>query len=334
MFLSKKGKYYYVFYKNSKGKMTSKTTKKNKKIDAMKFLVDFQKQINDQNKSPIVVLPLKKFFLEYLIYSERVHSWNHTLSLKTTFNEFIKIIKINNTNEITWQVMDEFISNRRKKVSPYSTRRDIANFSGAFEWGIKRNYFTLNYCKQIEKPKIPEKLPLFYTEKDIEKLFNTIDCNDMKDIVLFTLNTGLRQSEVMTLEWTQVDLIQRLITLDNRNRLTKSKKVRSVPLNIVSFDIILKRSMIREHDIVFTFLNRPYKQLTLSHKFKKYVVKSGINPKLNFHSLRHTFASRLVQKGVSIYHVSKLLGHASVTTTQIYAHLRTDDLRKSVELLE
>lgn len=75
------------------------------------------------------------------------------------------------------------------------------------------------------------------------------------------------------------------------------------------------------------------KQDWIVHNFKKYVLKANINPKLHFHSLRHTFASWLVQAGVSIYKVSKLLGHSDVKTTEIYSHLRIEDLRNSVEKL-
>lgn len=64
---------------------------------------------------------------------------------------------------------------------------------------------------------------------------------------------------------------------------------------------------------------------------KKYVRGAKLNDRLNFHALRHTFATWLVQKGVSIYIVSKLLGHADVKTTQIYAHLQTNDLREVVD---
>lgn len=76
------------------------------------------------------------------------------------------------------------------------------------------------------------------------------------------------------------------------------------------------------------------KQGWIVHNFKKYVLKANINPKLHFHSLRHTFASWLVQKGISIYGVCKLLGHADIKTTEIYAHLRNDDLRNAVERLD
>ena len=85
---------------------------------------------------------------------------------------------------------------------------------------------------------------------------------------------------------------------------------------------------------VFTYLNKPFTQDFVIHRFKKHVRGAKLNDRLNFHALRHTFASWLVQKGVSIYIVSKLLGHADVTTTQIYAHLQTDDLRDVVNSLD
>jgi site-specific recombinase XerD len=79
--------------------------------------------------------------------------------------------------------------------------------------------------------------------------------------------------------------------------------------------------------------NQIIRDYDLSKLFKRYVLRADLNPKLKFHSLRHTFASWLVQKGVSIYEVSKLLGHSDIRVTQIYAHLTLDNLRSAVELL-
>lgn len=87
-------------------------------------------------------------------------------------------------------------------------------------------------------------------------------------------------------------------------------------------------------DVVFTYNDEPFTQDFIVHKFKKLVRMAKLNDELHFHSLRHSFATWLVQKGVSIYQVSKLLGHADVTTTQIYANLVIDDLHKSVKVLE
>jgi site-specific recombinase XerD len=85
---------------------------------------------------------------------------------------------------------------------------------------------------------------------------------------------------------------------------------------------------------VFTLFDKPIDQGWLSRDFKHYVLNAGLNPKLNFHSLRHTYASWLVQAGVSIYIIQQLLGHADISTTAIYSHLRREDLTIAVTQLE
>ena len=125
-----------------------------------------------------------------------------------------------------------------------------------------------------------------------------------------------------------------MLILDNQNHITKGKKVRTSPLNSKVLKVLDDRLKTKIGESVFTYNNDAMSQDFLSHKFASYVEKAKINSKLNFHSLRHTFASWLVQRGVSIYEVSKLLGHSDIKTTQIYAHIRNEDLRNAVELLE
>jgi site-specific recombinase XerD len=84
---------------------------------------------------------------------------------------------------------------------------------------------------------------------------------------------------------------------------------------------------------LFTLYDKEITAKQIQTKSRYYITQAGLNTKLNFHSLRHTFASWLVQRGVSIYEVSKLLGHSDLKMTQIYSHLRTEDLLISVEKL-
>ena len=97
--------------------------------------------------------------------------------------------------------------------------------------------------------------------------------------------------------------------------------------------VLTERHITSETNLVFTYKGKQWIQKTICEKFKKYVVKAGLNPELHLHSLRHTFASWLVQRGVPIYDVSKLLGHSNIKITEIYSHLRAEDLRESVEKL-
>jgi site-specific recombinase XerD len=107
-----------------------------------------------------------------------------------------------------------------------------------------------------------------------------------------------------------------------------------IPLNQTAVGILSKRKNLSNSNLVFTINGCRIQQDYIIHHFKKYIRKAGLRDELHFHSLRHTFATRLVQKGVSIYKVSKLLGHADVKTTQIYASLMLYDLQNTVTLLD
>ena len=157
-----------------------------------------------------------------------------------------------------------------------------------------------------------------------------------KDLVIVAANTGARQMELLTLEWNQVNFEDRYLILDNRSHITKGKKIRTIPANEKVIEVLQKRWSSRKETInnVFTYKGLPIKQDFLTHKFKKYVIRSGAHPKLNFHSLRHSFASWLVQANVSLYVVSKLLGHADIKTTEIYSHLSREDLRDATNKIE
>jgi site-specific recombinase XerD len=237
--------------------------------------------------------------------------------------------------ELNKEKVLKYIQYRSKNLSPHTVKREIESLSSLFNWAIDHNFMLENICIGIKRPRLPEKLPVFFTKWEFEELLRITIDQDLKDLFIFAINTGLRQMELIKLEWNQINIEGKLLILDNRNHLTKSKKIRSLPLNQSAIKILEKRIQSRyKHTIVFTYHTHPINQQFISHKTKKLVRLSKINPKLNFHSLRHTFASWLVQKGVSLYEVSKLLGHADIKTTQIYAHLRSDDLRNAVEMLD
>ena len=191
-----------------------------------------------------------------------------------------------------------------------------------------------NPCKGIKRFKIPDKQPLFFSETDFEILLRVIDNRDIKDLVTFAVNTGLRQMELLTLSWNQIDFKNKFLLLDNQQHITKSKRVRSIPLNIKAMQVLTDREIDKNGNLIFTFEGKALTPDYVTRKFKAYVIKAGLNPKLTLHSLRSTFASWLIQKGVSITNVSKILGHSSVRVTEAhYAFLRPADLIESVNIL-
>ncbi|NMB82414.1 MAG: site-specific integrase [Ignavibacteria bacterium] len=333
MYLSKrKNGVYYVFYNQPNGKRTCISTGERIKTEALKFLSNFEGELKEREKNKTIPISLKDFRFEFLKYSESIHSQNTSKVFKVTFNYLKEYFGNPQLSEITSKRLNEYFTMRMKK-SVYPARKDLINISSAFTYAVKQGYLLENPCQSFKRFKIPEKQPLFFSELQFELLLKVIDEKDIRDLVEFAVQTGLRQMELITLEWSQINFKDRILILDNRNNLTKSKKIRTVPLSLRAMQILSERELTKKNEAVFTLYGQRITQKFISKRFKQYVIESGINPKLNFHSLRHTFASWLVQRGVSIYEVSKLLGHSNISVTEIYSHLRAEDLRTAINAL-
>ncbi len=334
MFLSKRSNgVWYVFYDKSQGKRTCISSKTKLKRDALKFLSNFEYEVNKRGQSKVIPISVKDYTFQFLKYSESVHSPKTTKAFKTTFkfwNEYVGGIQL---SEVDSKKLADYFQERINNTSVYAARKDLINLSSMFSKAVQDNYLINNPCKGIKRFKIPEKQPLFFSNVDFQLLLNVIDDQLIKDIALFAVNTGLRQMEILSLEWNQINFKEHYFILDNRNHTTKSKKIRTIPLNITALQTLTDREQNKKGELVFTIDGNKLKQEYVSKNFKGFVLKANLNSNLNFHSLRHTFASWLVQRGVSIYEVSKLLGHSDIKVTEIYAHLRAEDLRDSVNLL-
>ncbi len=173
---------------------------------------------------------------------------------------------------------------------------------------ITPRHIESNPFSNVQLVHTPELPPAFFTKEDFQKLILIIKENWLKEIVIFAVLTGMRRGEIINLRWQDVDLQRKLIQVkSNPTFKTKQGKRRTLPLS----DVKVKEGFV-------------------THKFKEYVSVAGLNDKLHFHSLRHTFASWLVQDGVSIYEVQKLLGHSSVKVTEVYSHLAASELHNAV----
>jgi len=326
--------FYYVYYLDEHNKRKSISTKVRFKSKALNFLSQLKLKIQEQQERQYKSISLAAFIRYFLMFSESIHKINTTKTFRASFNSLQSYYGNILLDTITKTSMMEYFQHRIKISSIYRARIDLINFHSAFNRAVADNYIIINPCTGIKRFKIPEKLPLYFSQAELGKLLEHIDNADIRDITVFAVNTGLREMEIISLTWDQIDFSNKIVILSNHSHITKSSRVRNVPLNKTALDVLTKRHSIIKGSLVFTYKGKLINQSHFSGKFKKYIIKAEINPKLNFHSLRHTFASWLVQAGVSIYEVSKLLGHSDIKTTQIYAHLRGDDLRRSVELLE
>lgn len=150
----------------------------------------------------------------------------------------------------------------------------------------------------------------------------------LKPIVAFALNTGMRRGEILGLRWDQVDPKARTV----RAVKTKSGRDRVIPLNDVAADILKAQRGKTTGEYVFPSTSGVGRLKDVKTAFHSACRKAGILG-LRFHDLRHTFASRLIQRGADIVAVQKLLGHYSVTMTERYTHSGAHAKRAAVGLL-
>ena len=334
MILTKRanGKYYIVYIKPN-GKRTGISTRTKIKSEALKFLSQFERELEQRKLQKLTPITLQEFNQRFLDYSKTVHTPKTHKAYSLTHSFVEKFFGEVSLTEITPSRMNDYFEQRIKNSSIYQARKDLICLNSLFNKAISEGYLLQNPCKVIKRFRLPEKQPLFFSELELETLLNKVKEKDVRDLLVFAMQTGLRQMELLTLEWSQINFKDRYLTLTNQSHITKSKKVRMIPLSIKAMQIIVERELTKASELVFTLNRKAINPNYISQKFKSYVREAAINDNLTFHSLRHTFASWLVQRGVSILQVSKLLGHCSVKVTQIYSHLRSEDLQNAINVL-
>lgn len=229
----------------------------------------------------------------------------------------------------TPRCVEEFLAQKKVEASDWTARKYYGALSAAFNRAVKTGLMDKNPCEEIKKPTAAPRPPCFLSREDARRLFEVIADDHFRGLCLFALNTGLRLGEMISLRWDAVDLQRRAIVVQNTESFTtKSKRNRIVPLNDTACSILVTKS--RAQRVFLRKDGSPWNESYVGHLFKKCVRTSGVDKRLHFHSLRHTFASWLVQDGVSIFEVQKLLGHSNIAITQEYSHLQPEQRHSTV----
>ncbi len=255
-----------------------------------------------------------------------------------SFNNMIKFVGNMRIGEMTALQWEIYKKNRSGKVNPVTINIELRSLRAALNRAVEWNLLTSNPFFRQKLCMVPESVPTFFSVDDFEKLLQGILDIWFRLIVIVAVLTGMRRSEIVNLHWGDIDFIQKTIRIQsNGDFRTKAGKRRVIAVGGTVMQVLTQlRPMTVDNSMyVFTLKGEQIKPALLTKKLKKAVKASKIdNQRLHFHSLRHTFASWLAQKGTSIYEIQKLLGHTDIKTTQIYAHLLPNELHKTVAQLE
>lgn len=185
----------------------------------------------------------------------------------------------------------------------------------------------------IERPKKEKKIPKVLSQQDIIKIFNVTENIKHRTIFMLAYSCGLRVSEVTNFKVSDIDSDRMLVII----RQSKGRKDRISTLSIKMLEqlrIYYKVYQPREWLFENQMHNGPMSQRTLQKVFNDALGKAKINKKATFHSLRHSFATHLLDSGVDIRYIQELLGHSSTKTTEIYTHVSTRSLQKIINPLD
>ena len=238
-------------------------------------------------------------------------------------------------------VIKKFIYDIARKVNPRSQARIISGLRSFFDYLIFEAYRDTNPTDLLETPKIGLKLPDTLDQYEIDDLIAAIDLSHPqgernRTIIETTYSCGLRVSEVITLKISDLFFEEGFIRV-----LGKGNKERYVPIHLEAQKYILIyqkeiRSQIQPkkgfEDTLF--LNRRGKGLTRQMIFiilKDLAIKINLKKKISPHTLRHSFATHLLQNGADLRAIQQMLGHESITTTEIYVHVDKTHLKEVVE---
>ncbi|MCG2711943.1 MAG: tyrosine recombinase XerC [Candidatus Omnitrophica bacterium] len=244
---------------------------------------------------------------------------------------------LNNRDLKTVDVFDIrkfLVALRQKGLKKVTISRKMACLRSFFKFLTREGHLKTNPMIGLVGPKLEKKLPLFLGEDDMVKLLETPDAADAAGLrdkaILETLySTGIRVSELVGLSVEDIDFICGIVRVYG-----KGKKERLAPIGDRALRVIKNYLRKRKKGIGTSdravFLNKDGRRLTdrsVRNIVEKYIKVASIRTDISPHSLRHSFATHLLNRGADLRSVQELLGHANLSTTTIYTHLSTERLK-------
>ena len=254
--------------------------------------------------------------------------------------DFSSKIKVNELN-ISVNEIREFIADlNSKNISARSQARIISGVKAFFKYLIIEDYITNDPTMLIENPKIGLKLPEVLSVDEIELIISSIDLSNKQGernrAILETLySCGLRVTELINLKISNINFKEGYIKVIGKGDKERLTPIGSNALKYISIyvnEVRIHQKISKNHED-FVFLNNRGSKLSRVMIFtliKRIVDKVGIKKKVSPHTFRHSFATHLIEGGANLRAVQEMLGHESITTTEIYTHLDRDYLRSNI----
>jgi integrase/recombinase XerC len=226
-----------------------------------------------------------------------------------------------------------------KQYCKSTTARKLATLRSFYKFLVKRNYVPSNPVTSIKTPKQDKRLPRFLEFEEVQRLLNTPQGDNWlgarDHAILETLySTGMRVSELVGLNLEDVDFLGEVIHVRGKGKKERIAPIGSKALQAIQQYIEYRNKRMQNDgsfDTKVLFANKHGKRLStrsVRRKMDKYLRQAGLDPAISPHTLRHSFATHMLNNGADLRSVQELLGHQSLSTTQIYTHVTTNKMKQ------
>ena len=269
-------------------------------------------------------ISFEKFADEFLeLYSKQnKRSWTRD---ETSLKSLKAFFKGRELQDIGAEDIEGYRAKRKAEVSEPTINRELACLKTLFNKAIEWGKLDINPAQKVKKFREPKSKERILTNFEAKRLIEEAS-PQLKPVIIIGLNTGMRRTEILSLRWENINFSKSFIHIED----SKSGRSRNVPMNYLVFETLKGLSRDSEH----VFFNPDTKNHIKDIKtgFKAACRRAEIKS-LRFHDLRHTAASRMVEAGVDLVTVSKILGHSSIQMTMRYAHPTPENMKQAVEKL-
>jgi site-specific recombinase XerD len=217
-------------------------------------------------------------------------------------------------------------------LKPASINRELASLKKAFNLAVREwEWCRENPVSKVSMERENNQRDRWLSVEEEARLLQS--CPPwLHELVTFALHTGMRMGEILELTWRGVDVSRRTVMVVR----SKNGERRTIPVNHTVLSVLKEKAKLRSLKTDLVFCSKTFTPMESGHlrRSLRLALSKATIEDFHFHDLRHTFATRLVQAGVDLYKVQRLLGHKSPIMTQRYAHHYPESLREGVEILD
>ena len=226
-----------------------------------------------------------------------------------------------------------------RQYSKATTARKLATLRSFYKFLVKRGQLSSNPAAAVRTPKQEKRLPRFMEYEEVKKLLDTppvdtwLGARD-KAILETLYSTGMRVSELVALNMDDIDFLGEVVHIRGKGKKERIAPISSSALQVIQHYIEFRNKRAQSNsnfDSKVLFVNKHGRRLStrsVRRKMDKYLKIAGLDPAISPHTLRHSFATHMLNNGADLRSVQELLGHQSLSTTQIYTHLTTRKLKE------